>query len=41
MVACLEASGGITGARLVGPFEAVLKGLDEPLAAVRLAVDEE
>jgi len=39
MAAGLEASGGIHGARLVGPFEAMLKGLDKPLAAVRLAVD--
>ncbi len=41
MVACLEKSGGIQGAHRLGPFEAVLKGLDQPLAAVRLAVDED
>ena len=36
---CGERLGWLTGAKIVGQFEAELKGLSEPLAAVRLAVD--
>jgi adenylate cyclase len=37
----LEASGGLKGVRQIGQFEAQLKGLDLPIAAVRLKADIE
>jgi adenylate cyclase len=41
MATCLNASGKLTGVRTTDPFEAHLKGLDQPIAAVRLLVDVE
>jgi len=39
IVECLKSTGDLEGTRLVDSFEAILKGLDQPLAAVRLTVD--